>query len=104
MIRRPPRSTLFPYTTLFRSHSPRRRAGLDAVDQQLRQVLGHALRPDLPELRAPLWPPVHARMGGFPRHSGFVHARAWTRLLREQPPGHLRAAPVRHRESEAMAA
>src|SRR2546425_5931840 len=29
MIRRPPRSTLFPYTTLFRSHRPRR-------------VLGHA--------------------------------------------------------------
>jgi len=28
MIRRPPRSTLFPYTTLFRSHAatPRRRA------------------------------------------------------------------------------
>src|SRR5438034_3626300 len=25
MIRRPPRSTLFPYTTLFRSFSPRRR-------------------------------------------------------------------------------
>src|SRR6266511_1230381 len=25
MIRRPPRSTLFPYTTLFRSHRPRRR-------------------------------------------------------------------------------
>src|SRR6266850_3454456 len=24
MIRRPPRSTLFPYTTLFRSHPPRR--------------------------------------------------------------------------------
>src|SRR5688572_31357951 len=24
MIRRPPRSTLFPYTTLFRSHSPKR--------------------------------------------------------------------------------
>src|SRR5688572_31973884 len=29
MIRRPPRSTLFPYTTLFRS---RQRAGLAAVD------------------------------------------------------------------------
>src|SRR5256886_13231462 len=29
MIRRPPRSTLFPYTTLFRSHRPRlRRADL----------------------------------------------------------------------------
>src|SRR3712207_8380489 len=27
MIRRPPRSTLFPYTTLFRSHGHRRRAG-----------------------------------------------------------------------------
>src|SRR2546429_2684152 len=32
MIRRPPRSTLFPYTTLFRSHSlgPRLRGGLRA--------------------------------------------------------------------------
>src|SRR2546425_1526306 len=27
MIRRPPRSTLFPYTTLFRSRRPRRRGG-----------------------------------------------------------------------------
>src|SRR2546421_5632163 len=27
MIRRPPRSTLFPYTTLFRSPGPRRRDG-----------------------------------------------------------------------------
>src|SRR3712207_7043962 len=27
MIRRPPRSTLFPYTTLFRSHVTTRRAG-----------------------------------------------------------------------------
>src|SRR5260370_9969531 len=27
MIRRPPRSTLFPYTTLFRSESPRRSRG-----------------------------------------------------------------------------
>src|SRR3989442_6413642 len=27
MIRRPPRSTLFPYTTLFRSAPPRRRVG-----------------------------------------------------------------------------
>src|SRR5258706_11660286 len=44
MIRRPPRSTLFPYTTLFRSHgvrdgrrrpvpdAPRERAGGDPVD------------------------------------------------------------------------
>src|SRR5438309_7101727 len=27
MLRRPPRSTLFPYTTLFRSRGPRRRHG-----------------------------------------------------------------------------
>src|SRR3712207_1935781 len=32
MIRRPPRSTLFPYTTLFRSAVPPRADGLDAAD------------------------------------------------------------------------
>src|SRR2546425_7952539 len=31
MIRRPPRSTLFPYTTLFRSHPFRRRSGSGSV-------------------------------------------------------------------------
>src|SRR3712207_7181719 len=39
MIRRPPRSTLFPYTTLFRSvvHDDRRllQAGLDVLGQQV---------------------------------------------------------------------
>src|SRR5256885_8784479 len=34
MIRRPPRSTLFPYTTLFRS--------LIDVDDAYRQIVGHA--------------------------------------------------------------
>src|SRR2546427_5921796 len=33
MIRRPPRSTLFPYTTLFRSHSPEHRQGA-GTDQE----------------------------------------------------------------------
>src|SRR3712207_7559074 len=45
MIRRPPRSTLFPYTTLFRSVRPRRR--LDAVGAVAEvdrvQVLGEDL-------------------------------------------------------------
>src|SRR2546426_6141184 len=53
MIRRPPRSTLFPYTTLFRSEDPhrRRRVGLplvrqlDACDEdghhRHREALGH---------------------------------------------------------------
>src|SRR5438132_9923251 len=39
MIRRPPRSTLFPYTTLFRSREARREP--DEVDE----VLGHAVEP-----------------------------------------------------------
>src|SRR2546421_3724762 len=34
MIRRPPRSTLFPYTTLFRSHFPRDLAGSDVERAQ----------------------------------------------------------------------
>src|SRR2546425_8705425 len=38
MIRRPPRSTLFPYTTLFRS-DPLRRLRRELVDQRAR--LGH---------------------------------------------------------------
>src|SRR5438477_4714674 len=33
MIRRPPRSTLFPYTTLFRSRQGRRRARLSSRDR-----------------------------------------------------------------------
>src|SRR5260370_17447284 len=35
MIRRPPRSTLFPYTTLFRSHRPRRRHPVVAGHRRL---------------------------------------------------------------------
>src|SRR2546430_4879496 len=46
MIRRPPRSTLFPYTTLFRSgrvHLAKRvAAGLDDVDRAERLVHPHA--------------------------------------------------------------
>src|SRR5258708_26384705 len=51
MIRRPPRSTLFPYTTLFRSLPPRRHAGLlvaMAVEPiPLRRVepIGHLVAP-----------------------------------------------------------
>src|SRR3712207_7010392 len=39
MIRRPPRSTLFPYTTLFRSHQAGRRVALAIGDQDV-QPLG----------------------------------------------------------------
>src|SRR2546426_7816668 len=57
MIRRPPRSTLFPYTTLFRSHrafqlSDHRRliVGLLLRDQLLRRKLAVAVEVDLRRL------------------------------------------------------
>src|SRR3989449_7807626 len=48
MIRRPPRSTLFPYTTLFRSRrgdAPRRDPGLRVGDVRAATVGDHAGRP-----------------------------------------------------------
>src|SRR2546430_4474842 len=38
MIRRPPRSTLFPYTTLFRSHEATVGAGLPIIDTYYKLV------------------------------------------------------------------
>src|SRR5882724_13222864 len=55
MIQRPPRSTLFPYTTLFRSPAPPRRA--------------HGRR----RWRCPSWPPSHPlrrRSRACPRRPG----------------------------------
>src|SRR2546427_2533125 len=60
MIRRPPRSTLFPYTTLFRSRRPRVRTDARSVDfvarrrpnlRGLRSELPHASHPATEELR-----------------------------------------------------
>src|SRR2546426_7597743 len=51
MIRRPPRSTLFPYTTLFRSRVPRRASGLGGPGRP-----GCGLSPRL-------WVPVRRRVG-----------------------------------------
>src|SRR2546428_6384581 len=47
MIRRPPRSTLFPYTTLFRSQAravPRRVAALGTARLAAQALRGHAAR------------------------------------------------------------
>src|SRR2546430_9065405 len=41
MIRRPPRSTLFPYTTLFRSLQMRLRIALDSVIELARRMEKH---------------------------------------------------------------
>src|SRR3712207_9455324 len=65
MIRRPPRSTLFPYTTLFRSflgeeiargHEYSERTA-EVIDLEVRRILGHALDEvieEFEELRAGL--------------------------------------------------
>src|SRR3712207_8144028 len=46
MIRRPPRSTLFPYTTLFRSVDAEGRRVVDADDLRVRHVLGEEVAPE----------------------------------------------------------
>src|SRR3712207_7926599 len=48
MIRRPPRSTLFPYTTLFRSRPARRGA---RADRRRGRAANRALEPPAPEDR-----------------------------------------------------
>src|SRR5256885_5417204 len=59
MIRRPPRSTLFPYTTLFRSILlPRIRAVGEQVARHLDVAALHRLLQRAPAL---LLPPVHRR-------------------------------------------
>src|SRR2546430_12219543 len=59
MIRRPPRSTLFPYTTLFRSHAPVRRCEAGGV------VRPYVRATDLPEHGGRR---VQKRPGGVERH------------------------------------
>src|SRR5437870_10306945 len=46
MLRRPPRSTLFPYTTLFRSRRPHLENHADLVElgEHRRDVVGHEVR------------------------------------------------------------
>ena len=44
MIRRPPRSTLFPYTTLFRSRHPKRIVFTEGADERVLQVAAEMVR------------------------------------------------------------
>src|SRR2546422_2529358 len=55
MIRRPPRSTLFPYTTLFRSPGPRRRRDVWCGAEAAVGTAHHARRaqPDPPGVTVP---------------------------------------------------
>src|SRR2546430_11246122 len=50
MIRRPPRSTLFPYTTLFRSHRPGREHG--GADRRCRAAAGRRSEEHTSELQS----------------------------------------------------
>src|SRR3712207_8197988 len=75
MIRRPPRSTLFPYTTLFRSERARRRVGGQVAQVVLALAAGAPLAHQ-PDLRAGQVPrgaggrrvgPADAQRGGARR-------------------------------------
>src|SRR3712207_7217360 len=68
MIRRPPRSTLFPYTTLFRSLAQSEH-GLDLADELLGQRLA-AQRPDVDRV------PRRRRVGHLEHRVGHVEAAA----------------------------
>src|SRR2546430_6461729 len=68
MIRRPPRSTLFPYTTLFRSASVSVR-----TRSSTRLRLGRALSRGLSGAISPLFPP-HAKPDVIARQAGVPHA------------------------------
>src|SRR3989442_10647834 len=72
MIRRPPRSTLFPYTTLFRSLEPRHRAGAAAgLDGHPEGAVEGAVRAEgrraWPHLVAQLAEEHEAEHGGWDR-------------------------------------
>src|SRR2546425_2939194 len=70
MIRRPPRSTLFPYTTLFRSQrEPDRRDDPLQRDRQALPAGGPAARHHSPQVRG-LGRPVVRRLPGPRRDAG----------------------------------
>src|SRR3712207_7203639 len=92
MIRRPPRSTLFPYTTLFRSEE-RRGLGEQAerdhplgVERQVGEVLGRELLEHRPRLAAVAQLGVGGRQGRSEEHTSELQSRQYLvcRLLLEK--------------------
>src|SRR3712207_8173510 len=87
MIRRPPRSTLFPYTTLFRSvaalHHRRAAAG---PEQRGRAVVGAGQRPDAGEPPAHQPVPEHGVARRSEEHTSELQSRQYLvcRLLLEK--------------------
>src|SRR5450759_3525423 len=73
---------------------------LSGVDADI--PLEAALRHGVPVCGAALHSPAVARLDRLPRRPGRVHAKPRDRLLREQPPRHVRAAAVRDPEPEGF--
>src|SRR2546425_9670152 len=84
MIRRPPRSTLFPYTTLFRSGS-QPRGCLTLLQNGITTSNGKSLRP-WPERPPPLLPGGTARWNRSEEHTSELQSLAYLvcRLLLEK--------------------
>src|SRR3712207_8641320 len=88
MIRRPPRSTLFPYTTLFRSSSARGRSALPCPPSASPLAcVSPTLRPTPPD---PRWPPSCARSPRSEEHTSELQSRQYLvcRLLLEKKIAH----------------
>src|SRR5256886_12016103 len=83
MIRRPPRSTLFPYTTLFRSLQMRLRIALDSVIELARRMEKHGRV----ITKDPVWRQKLARLWIDTECLRVTGARAITKLLRGEMPG-----------------
>src|SRR5687768_18278786 len=82
MIRRPPRSTLFPYTTLFRSREPRRRRGPPWPCAPSRPWSAVPIRLLAPALRAPRLTPDGANPA--PRRSEIHRSEEHTSELQSR--------------------
>src|SRR5947209_14360712 len=88
MIRRPPRSTLFPYTTLFRSKK-RRLAGDPRAHAAVGDVGERSLVGDfflLPEAEHDIAHETHSLAGGSEEHTSELQSRQYLvcRLLLEK--------------------
>src|SRR2546430_12342604 len=79
MIRRPPRSTLFPYTTLFRSHDQRYH---DALQEAMRRLVAGGLVPQRGGQPLGVW--AYISLGDLMRLPGSAElVRDWAAQDRE---------------------
>src|SRR2546422_6792187 len=76
MIRRPPRSTLFPYTTLFRSDACEREHRRGGVRGHRPPGRGKESKPGLDEVREPRFPdPAQRQAGRSEEHTSELQSR-----------------------------